>query len=69
MATRYPMTIPFDTDLGGGEARKPAQGESWLVSHPEGDFRYYGSTTEMKAECRKRGMQVTKWDPPTGDRA
>jgi hypothetical protein len=35
------------------EARKEGQNEPWTVTYPEGEFRFYGSEPEVRAEMRR----------------
>ncbi len=47
------------TDEGAGEAIKPAQDAQWDVAVPYGDFRWFGSINEVKAEIRRRFPDAT----------
>ena len=47
-------TIKLRTSDGDGEATKSASGEPWHVCLPEGDFRFYGSVSEVKREITVR---------------
>ncbi len=46
--------IKLRTSDGDGEATKRASGEAWHVCLPEGDFRFYGSASDVKREIRER---------------
>lgn len=54
MATKYPKRILIETPDGGGEAIKDTAADAWHVATPTGDFRFYGSTPQMKVEVRHR---------------
>ncbi len=63
MATKYPKRILIETPDGGGEAIKDTADGAWEVATPTGDFRFYGSTPQMKAEVRRRMVADYPDDP------
>lgn len=46
--------IKLRTIDGDGEATKSGTGEAWHIMLPAGDFRFYGSSSEVKREIRER---------------
>jgi hypothetical protein len=45
--------------LGEGEATKDGRDDYWHVLMPGGDFRFYGSISEVKAEIKKHNSTAT----------
>lgn len=50
----YPKAITFDhlDGEGAGEAYKPKQGEPWTIMLAGGQFRFYGSATQVRKRIR-----------------
>ena len=54
----YPQTIRLAFEDGDGEATKSAQGEAWHVLHPSGDWRFYGTKSQVLAEIKREYPEV-----------